>query len=119
MENVIRQNPTEENVALYRAYRKDYVAAEKKANENARAVLSNCMFTNLTMTMNARELLHFFELRCCNRAQKEIRDLADKMLSLCRQVSPTIFAKAGAPCTYGTCPEGRMSCGSPRRPVDE
>ena len=62
------ENSSEEDRKLYREYRKDYTAAEKIANENARAVLPNAVCTNLTMTMNARELLHFFKLRCCNRA---------------------------------------------------
>lgn len=114
MDNMIKDDPSPENTALYRQYRIDRFAAEKRANENARAVLPNAVCTNLVMTMNARELLHFFKLRCCNRAQKEIRDLSDKMLVLCKQVAPTIFQNAGAPCTHGSCPEGKLSCGNPR-----
>ena len=60
---------------------------------------------NLIVTMNARELLHFFELRCCKRAQWEINGLASNMLDLCKKVSPNIFADAGAPCTHGKCRE--------------
>lgn len=103
-----------EDHMLYAAYKKDRAVAEKFANENARAVLPNATATNITMTMNARELLHFFNMRCCNRAQDEIRNLADKMLVLCQQVAPTIFEKAGAPCVSGKCPEGAMTCGHPR-----
>lgn len=44
-------------------------AAEKKANEDARYILPNAATTRLIVTMNARSLLHFFSLRCCNRAQ--------------------------------------------------
>lgn len=87
---------------------------EKVPAEDARYVLPNGCTTNITITMNARELLHFFELRCCNRAQWEIRELADRMLDLCVQVSPTIFATAGAPCVRGPCPEGKLSCGEPK-----
>lgn len=83
--------------------------------EDARYVLPNGCTTNITITMNARELLHFFSLRCCNRAQWEIRDLADKMLALCLEVSPTIFKAAGAPCVRGPCPEGKLTCGKPKR----
>ena len=83
--------------------------------EDARYVLPNGCTTNITITMNARELLHFFELRCCNRAQWEIREMADRMLELCTEVSPTIFKTAGAPCMKGPCPEGKLSCGSPKR----
>ena len=63
--------------------------------------------------MNIRELLHFLSLRCCNRAQWEIRDMAHRMLELARPTAPFIFADAGAPCVRGTCPEGKMTCGNP------
>lgn len=92
----------------------DEKSAEKKAIEDARYVLPNAACTSMVMTMNARELLHFFRLRCCNRAQWEIREVADEMLKQCKEVAPTIFANAGAPCVSGKCPEGRMSCGNPR-----
>lgn len=71
--------------------------------------------TRMVMTVNARELLHFFELRCCNRAQWEIRELADRMLAECREVAPELFARAGCACMQGKpCPEGKRSCGHPR-----
>lgn len=83
--------------------------------EDARYLLPNGCTTNITITMNARELLHFFSLRCCNRAQWEIRELADRMLELCQEVSPVIFRDAGPPCMRGPCPEGKLTCGKPRR----
>ena len=88
---------------------------EKIPPEDARYVLPNGCTTNITITMNARELFHLFTLRCCNRAQWEIRDLADEMLRQCKAVSPTIFANAGPPCVRGPCPEGKLSCGKPRK----
>lgn len=93
----------------------DAKSAEKKAIEDARFVLPNAACTSMVMTMNARELLHFFRLRTCNRAQWEIREVADKMLAECYRVAPTIFADAGCGCCSGSCPEGRMSCGKPRK----
>lgn len=90
-------------------------AAEKKAIEDARFVLPNAAYTSMIVTMNARELLHFFRLRTCNRAQWEIREVADKMLAECYRVAPTIFADAGCGCCSGACPEGRMSCGKSRK----
>lgn len=88
---------------------------EKKAQEVARSVLPNATSSNLIIKMNARELMHFFSVRCCNRAQDEIRELADKMLDLCKEQAPALFKKAGSPCMIdGTCPEGVMSCGNPR-----
>ena len=43
------------------------------ANEDARFVLPNACETKMVMTMNCRSLNNFFNLRCCNRAQWEIR----------------------------------------------
>ena len=88
---------------------------EKIPPEDARYVLPNGCTTNITITMNARELFHLFTLRCCNRAQWEIRNLADEMLRQCKAVSPIIFANAGPPCVRGPCPEGKLSCGKPRK----
>ena len=102
---------------LYEKYLNDGMGesqAEKKAIENARAVLPNACETKIIMTMNARNLLHFFNKRSCNRAQDEIRELSDKMLELVRGVAPSLFKFAGADCTYGKCGEGIMSCNSPR-----
>jgi thymidylate synthase (FAD) len=82
--------------------------------EDARFVLPNATATKLVVTMNARELLHFFALRCCNRAQWEIRALAIEMLRLVKPVAPLIFKDAGPGCLRGGCPEGRMSCGKSR-----
>ena len=78
--------------------------------EDARFVLPNACETRMIVTMNARELLHFFSLRCCKRAQWEIRAVADEMLRLCKGVAPEIFAKAGPGCVRGRCPEGKMGC---------
>ena len=81
--------------------------------EDARYLLPNACETKITVTMNIRELLHFFNLRCCNRAQWEIRAMAQKMLELVRPTAPYIFLDAGPSCVRGSCPEGRMSCGNP------
>ncbi|MBQ9263993.1 MAG: FAD-dependent thymidylate synthase, partial [Clostridia bacterium] len=62
-------------------------------------------------TMNCRELLHFFSLRCCNRAQWEIREMARQMLALCKKEAPVIFEAAGPGCVRGHCPEGAKTCG--------
>ncbi len=81
------------------------------AKEDARFVLPNAAETKLVVTMNARELLHFFAVRCCNRAQWEIRALATEMLRLVRRVAPVLFKNAGPRCLTAPCPEGTMSCG--------
>lgn len=85
--------------------------AEKKAIEDARFVLPNACTTKIIMTMNARSLLNFFHHRCCNRAQWEIRALAEEMFRLCYQTAPCLFENAGPSCIGGHCPEGKMSCG--------
>lgn len=83
----------------------------EKSNEDARFLLPNAAETKIIVTMNARELLHFFRQRCCNRAQWEIRRMAEEMLKLAKEVAPTIFSKAGPGCVSGPCTEGEMTCG--------
>ena len=85
--------------------------ASKQANEDARFVLPNACETKMVVTMNARSLQNFFHLRCCSRAQWEIRELAEKMFELVYPVAPHIFAKSGPACVSGPCPEGKMCCG--------
>lgn len=85
-------------------------AAAKQANEDARFVLPNACETKMVLTMNCRSLIHFFQLRCCERAQWEIRAVADAMLELVLPQAPHIFATAGPPCLTGPCPEGKMCC---------
>jgi thymidylate synthase (FAD) len=91
--------------------KKAYKTAEKIANEDARFVLPNACETKMIVTMNVRSLLNFFKHRCCNRAQWEIRDVADQMLSEVLKVAPELFSKAGPSCAFGACSEGSMSCG--------
>lgn len=95
--------------------KKTYEELKKKVPlEDARYVLPNATRSNIIVTMNARELWHFFSLRCCKRAQWEIRDMANRMLDLVRDVAPLIFEDAGAPCIRGPCPESpEFSCGEP------
>ena len=85
--------------------------------EDARFVLPNAAETKIVVTMNVRELYHFFELRCCRRAQWEIRELALKMLELVTPTAPYIFLDAGAPCVHDVCHEGKMTCGNPYKKV--
>ncbi|MCI6966233.1 FAD-dependent thymidylate synthase [bacterium] len=79
--------------------------------EDARFVLPNAAETRMVFTMNARELMHFFSLRCCGRAQWEIRRLAWCMLGLVRREAPELFGKCGPHCIGGACSEGKMTCG--------
>ena len=83
----------------------------ESANQDARFILPNAAETKIMVTMNARELLHFFRQRCCNRAQWEIRHMAEKMLNLVKETAPTIFHNAGPGCLYSPCPEGEYTCG--------
>ncbi len=79
--------------------------------EDARYILPNATETKIIVTMNARGLRHFFALRCCERAQWEIRAMAVEMLALVRPVAPTFFRDAGPGCLNGPCPEGKFCCG--------
>jgi len=85
--------------------------------EDARYVTPQATTTNLIMTMNARELRHFFSLRCCKRAQWEIRKLADEMLKICKREAPILFDSAGPGCVTAYCSESRP-CGHPRSKTD-
>ena len=80
-------------------------------NEDARFVLPGACETRMMVTMNVRELRHFFSLRMCSRAQWEIRALANEMHRLCMEVAPILFETAGPGCLRGACPEGEKTCG--------
>ncbi len=97
--------------AAFEAYR-DLIDSGAPA-EDARYVLPNAMETKIVVTMNLRELLHFFELRCCKRAQWEIREVALAMLALAESTAPYLLMDAGASCRRGPCREGKMTCGEP------
>ncbi len=93
----------------------DWLVEQGIPAEDARMVAPEGETTSLIMTMNGRELRHFFWLRTCNRAQWEIRHLADIMLEEVRVVAPGLFRRAGCACMQGKpCPEGKASCGEPR-----
>ncbi len=96
------ESGVEENIARKKA--------AKESAQDARFVLPNACETKFVVTMNARSLLNFFRLRCCNRAQWEIRDLACSMLKIVSSIAPAIFKNAGPACVFGRCSEGKMSC---------
>jgi len=88
----------------------------ESVNQDARFVLPQASETKIVVTMNCRELIHFFKHRCCARAQWEIRALAQQMAALCHDVLPEVFPAKSAKCDYlGYCPEGTFCCG--RYPV--
>jgi thymidylate synthase (FAD) len=77
--------------------------------EDARFILPNAAKTNIIVTMNARELRHFFNLRCCARAQWEVRHVAVEMLKQARKATPALFENCGPTCVeLGYCTEGKM-----------
>ena len=83
----------------------------EKSNEDARFVLPNACETRVVLTMNVRELRHFFSLRMCSRAQWEIRKMAGEMFRICFETAPSLFMNAGPACLRGKCPEGEKTCG--------
>ncbi len=86
---------------------------KESVQEDARFVLPNAAETKIVVTMNTRELRHFFAVRCCHRAQWEINALSWEMRRLVRAVSPLLFEGSGPGCVHGECPEGKMTCGRP------
>ncbi len=111
LQNILKKAHTERLIAEGKDEKEAAKAAEKMANEDARFVLPNACDTRIIMTMNVRSLYNFFTLRCCNRAQWEIRELATKMLMLVREVAPVLFKNAGPACIRGKCSEASMTCG--------
>lgn len=98
--------------ARYRALNDALGRTGERSNEDARYVLPNACETKLFVTMNARELLHFFAERLCRRAQWEIRRVAEMMLEAVRPIAPAAFQGAGPKCiSLGKCPEGKLTCG--------
>lgn len=108
----LQEKHTRELVAQGLSEKEAARKAEKMANEDARFVLPNACETKMVVTMNARSLYHFFSLRCCNRAQWEIRALAEEMFRLVYPIAPALFENAGPSCVAcGRCSEGKMTCG--------
>lgn len=70
--------------------------------EQARYVLPQGIKTSLIMSMNLRELFHFFELRNCNRADKEIHQLAQLMLKELDKESKFLFSFVKRSCNQCT-----------------
>ena len=102
----------QEVIDAYREINKSQLSTfTKKANEAARFILPNACTTSIVVTMNVRSLHNFFNHRCCNRAQWEIREIAIQMLKICKEVAPALFVNAGPKCLRGNCPEGKMTCG--------
>jgi thymidylate synthase (FAD) len=102
----------EHTAEVYGRLRKTLGGSGETANEDARYVLPNAVETKIMVTMNARELFHFFSERLCSRAQWEIRTVAEEMLQLAREATPVIFKGIGPKCVkLGRCTEGKLSCG--------
>ena len=118
----IRENPEaadlfrEQAGAAWVAYQR--LIAMGIPAEDARFILPHGWETRLVLTMNARELHHFFRLRLCRRAQWEIRALARQMLALCREVAPALFRRAGPACIFGSCGEARP-CNRPYKNMED
>ncbi len=109
--NILKSQYIEDYIKEGISEKKANSAAEKRAIEDARYVLPNACETKIMITMNARTLIHFFNVRCCTRAQWEIREMAELMLQEVRIAAPSIFKNAGPSCVCGPCPEGKMTCG--------
>jgi thymidylate synthase (FAD) len=118
----VEQN-AEARVVFERARDDAFAAYEKLvalgiSAEDARFILPHGWETSIVVTMNARELLHFFELRLCRRAQWEILETARLMLARVYGVAKELFEGAGPSCIAGFCKEHR-SCGMPYGSTEE
>ncbi len=111
LRNILIKKHTQTFMSEGKSEKEALKLAEKKANEDARFVLPNSCDTKIIMTMNVRSLHNFLTLRCCRRAQWEIRELAIEMLKLVREAAPLLFANAGPSCLRGKCSEGAYTCG--------
>lgn len=103
----------DENAEMLKILKNMKVKARRHAGEDCRYIFPNGANTAGIVTMNARELNNFFDLRCCNRAQWEIRDIAWKMRDEVMLVAPALFKNSGPSCLHGKCSEGAMTCGNP------
>jgi len=103
-EKLLDDSPTYKKLLQYLFSLKDILLKRDVKRENIRYLYPMGLETSLVVTMNGRSLYNFFDLRCCKRAQKEIRDLAFRMLNLVKDKAPFIFSKAGPYCVhYGRC----------------
>lgn len=110
--DILTENHKQEFISQGMDEKNAHTKARKLANEDARFILPNACETKIVVTMNVRSLFNFFRHRCCNRAQWEIRAVANEMLRLCLETAPNIFRYAGPSCVAeGKCPEGKMTCG--------
>ena len=105
----------EESLKEYRSILKECAERMRKLGvpeEDIRYLYPQGTSTNIICTFNARELKHVLAVRLCNRAQWEIREMANKMWELVKDVAPNVFNDIGPSCVqYGYCPEGNKGCG--------
>ncbi len=86
--------------------------AEGVAEEDLVYFYLGAQMLNVVTTMNARNIQWVCRLRCCNKAQWQIRYIAKDMAKLVSNVSPLLGKHLGATCmTDRICNEGRECCG--------
>ena len=101
-----------ENISKECAYEVLNYALASSTKNNNKTVYNN---RNLLVTMNAEDLMDFFYDNCCSLVGKELNEVADKMLNICLYEAPTVFANAGAPCTFEKCDKKDLSCKEKRK----
>lgn len=98
--------------SLVEKAQKLYYGMQKGDDSSACAyILPNCTVVPVVISANDRALVHMLSDRTCNRAQWEIRDLAQRIVEIGMKENPEYYASAGPKCTKGPCPEGKLSCG--------
>lgn len=103
------QEAVNKNIKVYNEFKQMGVSDKDLVYFN----LSGTMI-NVSTNVNGRELMWISRLRCCKRAQWEIRNETNKMVDLVQSQSELYGQYLGAPCAVvGKCPEGKHSCGKP------
>lgn len=95
------------NVKAYEQFKEEGVA-----QEDLIYFYLGCQMLNIVTTMNGRALQWILHLRCCNKAQWQIRKIANEMATQVKEVAPLLGKGLGPTCiTDLYCNEGRESCG--------
>lgn len=105
--NDIYQLAVKKNIEMMEEFKKAGVA-----EEDLIYFYIGAQMVNVVTTMNARNLQWICRLRCCNKAQWQIRFIAKEMAKQVKEVAPLIGMGLGATCTTDRyCGEGRECCG--------
>lgn len=97
----------DKNIEMFEAFKNEGVA-----EEDLIYFYLGCQMLNVTTTMNGRTLQWILRLRCCNKAQWQIRAISKEIAKQVKEVAPLLGKGLGATCmTDLVCHEGKECCG--------